>query len=112
LRHADLLGGILIAMWNYMGWDNLSTIAGEVEAPQRAYKRAMFGAVALVVGSYLVPVAAVARTGIDPNSWTTGGWVDVGRIVGGEGLAIAIAIAGVLGAVGSFGALMMSFTRL
>jgi amino acid transporter len=112
LRHADFLGGILIAMWNYMGWDSLSTIAGEVEAPQRTYSRAMFGAVILVVVSYLLPVASVARTGIDPNSWTTGGWVDVGRLIGGEGLAIAIAVAGVIGAIGSFGALMLSFTRL
>jgi amino acid transporter len=112
LRHADFLGGILIAMWNYMGWDNLSTIAGEVEAPQRTYTRAMFGAVILVVAGYLLPVAAVAQIGLDPNSWTTGGWVDVGRIVGGQALALAIAMAGILGAVGSFGALMMSFTRL
>jgi amino acid transporter len=112
LSHADLLGGILIAMWNYMGWDNLSTVAGEVEAPQRTYTRAMSGAVVLVVLSYLLPMAAVARTGIDPNSWTTGGWVDVGRLLGGEGLAIAIAVAGVIGAIGSFGALMLSFTRL
>jgi amino acid transporter len=112
LRHADLLGGVLIAMWNYMGWDNLSTIAGEVDTPQRSYSRAMFGAVLLVVVSYLIPVGAVARTGIDPNRWTTGGWVGVGQIVGGETLAIAIAVAGVIGAVGSFGALMLSFTRL
>jgi amino acid transporter len=112
LRHADFLGGILIAMWNYMGWDNLSTIAGEVESPQKTYTRAMLGAVVLVVAGYLIPVAAVAQLGLDPNSWTTGGWVDVGRIVGGEALALAITIAGILGAVGSFGALMMSFTRL
>ena len=112
LRHADLLGGILIAMWNYMGWDNLSTIAGEVEAPQRTYPRAMLGAVILVVASYIVPVAAVARTGLDPNSWMTGGWVDIGRILGGNALALAIAAAGVIGAVGTFGTLMMSFTRL
>lgn len=112
LRHADLLGGILIAMWNYMGWDNLSTVAGEVKDPQRTYTRAMLGAVILVIASYIIPVGAVARTGIDPNKWTTGGWVDVGRIVGGETLAIAIAAAGVIGAIGTFGALMMSFTRL
>jgi amino acid transporter len=112
LQRADLLGGILIAMWNYMGWDNLSTIAGEVDSPQKTYTRAMLGAVVLVVISYVVPVAAIARTGIDPNSWTTGGWVDAGRIVGGEALAIGIAIAGVIGAVGCFGALMLSFTRL
>ncbi|HXX44452.1 MAG TPA: APC family permease [Candidatus Acidoferrales bacterium] len=112
VHHADLLGGILIAMWNYMGWDNLSTIAGEVERPQKTYTRAMFGAVLLVVVSYLLPVGAVAHTGVDPNLWTDGGWVDIGRILGGEALAIAIAIAGVIGALGSFGALMMSFTRL
>src|SRR5262249_35112693 len=28
-----LLGGVLVAMWNYMGWDNASTIAQEVERP-------------------------------------------------------------------------------
>lgn len=112
LRHADLLGGILIAMWNYMGWDNLSTVAGEVKSPQKTYTRAMFGAVVLVVVSYLLPVAAVAHTGVDPNAWTEGGWVDIGRILGGGALALGIAIAGVIGAVGSFGALMLSFTRL
>ncbi len=112
LRHVDLLGGVLIAMWNYMGWDNLSTIAGEVEKPQQTYPRAMAGAVVLVVVSYLVPVAAIARTGIDPNSWTTGGWVDVGRLIGGMTLALAIAFAGVLGSIGSFSTLMLSFTRL
>ena len=112
LRHADLLGGILIAMWNYMGWDNLSTVAGEVHEPQKTYSRAMLGAVILVIASYLIPVAAVSRTGVDPNRWTTGGWVDMGKILGGETLAIAIAAAGVIGAFGTFGALMMSFTRL
>jgi amino acid transporter len=112
LKRADLLGGLLIAMWNYMGWDNLSTIAGEVDSPQRTYTKAMFVGVILVAVSYIVPIAAVAHTGIDPNSWTTGGWVDAGRSVGGEVLGFAIALAGVIGAVGVFGALMMSFTRL
>jgi amino acid transporter len=65
-----------------------------------------------VIVSYVLPVGAVARTGIDPNSWTTGGWVDVAEIIGGETLAIAIALAGVIGAIGSFSALMLSYTRL
>lgn len=112
LHHADLLGGILIAMWNYMGWDNMSTIAAEVDRPQRTYTRTMLYTLLLVVATYLAPVAAVAFTGLDPNAWVTGGWVDVGRFLGGEGLAAAIAAAGVVGAIGTFGGLMMSFTRL
>jgi amino acid transporter len=112
LHHADLLGGILIAMWNYMGWDNMSTVAGEVANPQRTYSRTMLGALILVITTYLAPVAAVARTGLDPNAWVTGGWVDVGRFFGGEALAVSITAAGVIGAIGTFGGLMMSFTRL
>ncbi|MDE3109720.1 MAG: APC family permease, partial [Acidobacteriota bacterium] len=44
--------------------------------------------------------------------WVTGGWVDVGRFFGGEALAIAITVAAVIGSIGTFGGLMMSFTRL
>ena len=44
----DIIGGLLIAMWNYMGWDNASTIATEVERPQRTYPRAMLAAVVIV----------------------------------------------------------------
>jgi amino acid transporter len=112
LLHADLVGALLIAMWNYMGWDNLSTVAGETDRPRRNYPLAMAGALALVTLTYLIPVAAVARTGLDPNRWTVGGWVDVGQILGGTMLALAVAIAGMFGAFGTFGSLMMSFTRL
>ncbi len=108
----DILGGILVAMWNYMGWDNTSTIAGEVDRPQRTYPRAMWISVMLITISYLIPVAAIAHSHMDLAAWSTGGWVDAGRLVGGPLLAAAIAFAGIIGAIGCFNALMLSFTRL
>src|SRR5438270_390302 len=78
---AGLLAAFTVAMWNYMGWDNASTIAGEVERPQRTYPLAMLGAVALVTVSYVIPVAALKHTGIDPSNWSTGAWVDAGRAI-------------------------------
>jgi amino acid transporter len=108
----DWLGAILIAMWNLMGWDNPSTFAGEVDKPRRSYPRTMAGALSLIALCYLIPIAAVAHTGIDPNTWTTGGWVDLGRRFGGEWLAAAIAIGGVVSAFGTFNGLMLSLTRL
>jgi amino acid transporter len=111
-EHLDLLGGLLVAMWNYMGWDNLSTIAGEVDRPQRTYPLAMFFSLALVTASYVLPVAAGAHFHLDLSIWTAGGWVDAGRLIGGEWLAIAVAAAGAIGALGTFAALMLSFTRL
>ena len=117
LRNVDFLGGVLVAMWNYMGWDNTSTVAGEVDRPQRTYPLAMAGAVALVTVSYLVPVGAVAATGLDPNRWSTGGWADVARaVLGGSALTTVIALAitagGMIGAAGSLNALTMSLSRL
>lgn len=112
VRHVDILGGVLIAMWNYMGWDNTSTIAEEVERPQRAFPLVMLLAVSFITISYIVPVAAAAHSGVSPFGWSTGGWVDVGRAVGGQWLSIAIAIGGAIGAIGCFNALMLSFTRL
>ncbi len=116
LRNVDFLGGILIAMWNYMGWDNASTIAGEVHHPQRTYPLAMAGAVSLVALNYLVPVTAVAVTGLDPNRWSTGGWADVTRAIvpgaAGPILAAAVSVAGMITALGTHNALVMAYSQL
>ena len=112
VAHADILGGILIAMWNYMGWDNTSTVAEEVEHPQRTFPLAMLATVAFIVISYILPVGAAAHAGVSSSGWSTGGWVDVGRAIGGNWLSIALAVGGAIGAIGCFNALMLSFTRL
>jgi amino acid transporter len=117
LARVDLLGGILVAMWNYMGWDNASTVANEVERPQRTYPLAMFGALILVAVTYVLPIAAIALTGLDPNQWSTGGWASIARAVletgvVAQGLAVALTIGGMVGALGTMNALTMSFSRL
>ena len=112
-RHADVLAGILVAMWNYMGWDNSTTIAGEVNEPQRTYPMAMAIGVMLVALTYVIPIGAVAMTGLDASRWTTGGWPDVARaLMGSESLALGLMAAGMLAAMGTFNALTMAFSRL
>jgi amino acid transporter len=107
-----LLGGILIAMWNYMGWDNSSTIAAEVERPERTYPLAMFAAVSLVALTYVLPIFAVRHLGIPRSDWSTGSWASVAERVGGEWLAIAMIIGGMLSSLGMLNALIMSYTRI
>ena len=103
---------ILVAMWNYMGWDNATTIANEVENPQRNYPRVMLLAVIMVMLTYIVPIAAVAWAGIPAERFSTGAWVDAGHILGGSALAVAIVLAGSLDDFGSFSNLTLSYTRL
>ena len=108
----DLMGGLLIAMWNYMGWDNSSTIAAEVKRPQRTYPRAMLLSVLLVALTYIVPVAAVAMTGIAPAAFETGYWADLAGLIGGPWLRVALVLGGMMSAFGMFNALVMSYSRL
>src|SRR2546427_1776717 len=108
----DILGGLLICMWNYMGWDNASTIATEVERPQRTYPRAMLGAVGIVGLTHILPVVAVWLTGLAPTSWETGSWADIAGMLGGPLLRIALVLGGMMSGFGMFNALVMSYSRL
>lgn len=108
----DLPGAISVAMWNYMGWDNASTVAQEVEDPQRNYPRAILGAIALVAISYILPLFAVALAGMDPGQFSTGAWSDAARVIVGPALAIAVVAGGMINGVGMFNPLMMSYARV
>jgi len=108
----NLVGGVLVAMWNYMGWDNASTIAEEVDRPQRTYPLAMLLSVAIVAASYIVPVAAVWMTKLPASAWETGSWADIAGLLGGSLLRIALVVGGMLSAFGMFNALVLSYSRL
>jgi amino acid transporter len=113
-----LLGGVLVAMWNYMGWDNASTIAQEVERPQRTYPRAMIAAVILVSLTYVLPFAAVYFMGVpatafaEDGSWATVAGLVGGKIMGFEWLRFLVVLGGMMSGFGMFNALVMSYSRL
>jgi amino acid transporter len=113
----DFAGAVMVTLWNYMGWDNASTVAQEVEQPQRNYPRAMLAAVALVTLTYVLPMAAVAVAGIPADRFSTGAWTDAARVLLGPGvlgtaLVLALMLGGMLNGFGMFNALVMSYSRV
>jgi amino acid transporter len=115
-----LIGGLLICMWNYMGWDNASTIATEVKRPQKTYPRAMLIAVLVVALTYVLPFAAMWLTGVPSSAFETGSWADLAGLMGGavggpllaRGMRVALVLGGMMSAFGMFNALVMSYSRL
>jgi amino acid transporter len=107
-----MVGGILVAMWNYMGWDSASTIAAEVNNPQRTYPRAMLLSVIIVSATYILPVCAMWLTGISSAAFETGSWADLAALVGGPWLRVALVLGGLISAFGMLNALVMSYARL
>ncbi|HLJ90682.1 MAG TPA: APC family permease [Candidatus Angelobacter sp.] len=110
--HGSWLTGVMVAMWNYMGWDNASTVAGEVENPQRTYPRVMLYAMAAIILSYALPVLAVWHTHIQPGYWTAGSWASIASLLGGPWLGIALVTAGMISTFGIVNSLTMSYSRL
>jgi amino acid transporter len=108
----DFSIAILVAMWNYMGWDNATTVANEVENPQRNYPRVILLAVVMIMMTYIIPIAAVAWAGIPAARFSTGAWVDAARVLGGPALALAVVVAGVIDDFATFSNLTLSYTRL
>ena len=110
--HLPLVMGVLVVMWNYMGWDNASTVADEVENPQRNYPLGVMLGVAAVAATYLIVIGAAWRTGIAPAAWDTGAWVNVATAVGGRGLGLAVVGGGMLCGLGMMNALVLSYSRV
>jgi len=109
---AALWTAISVALWNYMGWDNASTVAQEVESPQRNYPRAMILSTVVVAVSYVLPLLAMALTGLSVDSFSTGDWMTAAKAIGGPALGVAIVVGGMITGIGMFNALVMSYTRL
>jgi amino acid transporter len=118
ITHTDIATAISVCLWNYMGWDNASTVAQEVDNPQRNYPLAMFGSTALVAITYILPVLAVGLAGLAASQFDsganggTGTWATAARTLAGPALAIGVVIGGMINGVGMFNPLMMSYTRV
>jgi amino acid transporter len=107
--------GLSIALWNYIGWDNASTVQGEVRDASRTYPRALAIALPVVAAGYLVPLLA-ALSATDWTTWTEGGWPAIARTIGGSTmgpvLAAWIAVGGMVSAVALFNALLLAYSRI
>src|SRR6266550_867610 len=106
--------GLSIALWNYIGWDNASTVQGEVRDSSRSYPRALAITLPLVTLGYLVPLAATLSA-TDWTRWREGGWPDIAMMatgVAGPTLAVLLGVAGMVSAVALFNALLLSYSRI
>ncbi|HEY4111922.1 APC family permease [Puia sp.] len=99
-------------MWNFIGWDNATTYAGEVARPVRSYIISIGIAFCLVIGIYTLSALSVARTGIDHKTLLDGGFPVLGELLGGRGLGMLIAAGGMASTLGLYSAVLLSVSRV
>lgn len=107
----QLAVGLSIALWNYIGWDNASTVQGEVQDATRSYPRALAIALPFVTLGYLIPLGA-ALAASDWTTWTEGGWPQIAATAAGKWIGHWIALGGMVSALALFNALLLAYSRI
>ena len=111
---SGLAVGLSIALWNYIGWDNASTVEGEVEDATRNYPKALAITLPLVAVGYFIPLLTTLGA-TDWTTWRDGGWPQIAMAAaGGAGkwLAPWIALGGMVSALALFNALLLAYSRI
>lgn len=104
--------GLFSVMWNYLGWDSMTTVSGEVENPTRNIPRALVVGVVLVIASYVLPSLVGLAIQPDPAAWKEGAWTAIAVKAGGRWLGLAVAIGGTISAAGLFASTLLASSRL
>jgi amino acid transporter len=105
--------GLFVVMWNYMGWDGLSTVMGEIRDPRRDYPRALAITLPVITLIYLSPTAVcLAVVGTTTVDWTAGAYNVIAAEVGGPWLGTVMTITAMISAIGLYSAWLLQYSRI
>ncbi|KAM7274344.1 hypothetical protein ACFE04_029008 [Oxalis oulophora] len=95
--------------WNLNFWDSASTLAGEVENPQKIFPKALLSAGVITCLVYIIPLlAATGAIPLDQRNWVDGYFADAAEIIAGKWLKILMEMGTVLSIIGLYEAQMSS----
>jgi amino acid transporter len=104
--------GLALGLWLYSGYEQCSSVAEEIENPQRSYPRALAIVVPLSVATYFLPAfLSLAALG-NWREWNTAYLPTAGKMVGGDWLAFVLTIAAMLGNIALLNATVLTGTRM
>jgi amino acid transporter len=104
--------GFALGIWLYSGYEQLSTVAEEVENPQRTYPRALALVVPLSMATYFFPTfAALAALG-NWQQWKEGYFPTAALLIGGFPLGKLMTLAGMVGTVALLNSTVLTTTRM
>jgi amino acid transporter len=104
--------GLALAVWAYSGYEQLSTVAEEVENPQRTYPRALALVVPLSIATYFLPMFSALGALGNWQAWHDGYFPTAALLLGGPLLGTLMAWAGAIGNVALLNSVVLTTTRM
>lgn len=104
--------GLALGLWLYSGYEQCSSVAEEIENPQRSYPLALAIVVPLSMAVYFLPALfSLAALGNWQN-WNTAYLTTATRLIGGSWLGFLMTIAAILGNISLLNATVLTSTRM
>ncbi|RKR85089.1 amino acid/polyamine/organocation transporter (APC superfamily) [Mucilaginibacter gracilis] len=104
--------GLYTVMWNFLGWDNATTYAGEVKNPIKSYLISTGLAFIAIIGIYFFSILTAVQSGISLNTVSNNGFPALGLYIGGKWLGSALAFGGMACMLGLYSAVLLSVSRI
>jgi amino acid transporter len=104
--------GLALGLWLYSGYEQLSTVAEEVENPQRSYPRALALVVPLSMAAYFLPTLTGLAAAGNWEQWHTGFFSDAARLIGGPWLGTWMTLAAMVANVALLNSTVLTTTRM
>jgi amino acid transporter len=111
--HLQVFGvGLALGLWLYSGYEQCSTVAEEVENPQRNYPIALAIVVPLSIATYFLPTLfSLAALG-NWQDWHTRYFSDAASLIGGRWLGLAMTLAAMVTNISILNATVLTTTRM
>jgi amino acid transporter len=104
--------GLALGLWLYSGYEQLSSVAEEIENPQRNYPRALAIVIPLSMAVYFFPaLLSLAALG-NWNEWTVAYLSRAAELIGGSWLGLLMTVAAMLCNVSLLNATILTSTRM
>lgn len=109
----DVFGvGLALGLWSYSGYEQLSTVAEEIQEPQRNYPRALAWVVPLSMAAYFVPTACALAALANWQQWHTRYFADAAQLIGGNWLGIAMTLSATIMQASILNSTVLASTRM
>src|SRR6202453_455188 len=104
--------GLALAMWNYAGYEQLSSMTGEMKNPQKTFVRILAWNTPMNILTYILPTTLALAVLGNWQEWRTDYIVPEARLIGGPWLGISMLVASIIGTAALSNSTILYTTRI
>jgi amino acid transporter len=104
--------GLALAMWNYAGYEQLSSVVGEIKDAGKTFVRVLAWNTPMNILTFTLPATLALAVLGNWQDWQTGYIVTASGLIGGSVLGVAMLVASIIGTASLSNSTVLYTTRI